>query len=467
MKKKPKPPSYTRTFVIANMGDEFDSFCQRSDTYERLLYEYDLLSERGLFWSTASDLLVASQLAIPEDYIEWVARLFNKNIKVISPPDDSQPLFEYLSEPKQIEMVKEWLGPDNDLPVSLISYSATTRLKQYIHLLTDHGISLELENLPTAAFGDQRRYYSSKIGFKSMLEALAQSGHPIVNTDYYACQNLDEAYAAIMALLSSGRNAILKPNDGNSGLGSLRFYTSDLNDPHKIMLALQNDSYIQDNQIIVEEMLQTSAGGTLRSPSLEFFVPPVPQTPYPLYWSSQIISPEGNFKGVVMDHTDHSIGAIRRAESDSLAIACYLQKKGYRGNFDIDFLIREDGLYIPIEVNLRRTGGTHVYGVGMSLLREKVDNHVILSREEFGIGEVQSWEEVRSLLCDLFISREKLTGLLLVNVNMTKINRLGFIIIENSLDKALALQDEIELRLSSQLVLETRYQPVSVVANEL
>ena len=50
---------------------------------------------------------------------------------------------------------------------------------------------------------------------------------------------------------------------------------------------------------------------------------------------------------------------------------------------------------------------------------------------------------------------------------MTKINRLGFIIIENSLDKALALQDEIELRLSSQLVLETRYQPVSVVANEL
>ncbi len=453
MNKKTKPPSCTRAFVVANIGDEVDSFCQRSDRYKELLFEYDLLSERALFWPMESDLLVASQLAIPAEFVEWVARLFNKSIKVISPPNSAQPLLEFLSEKKQIEEVKEWMGRDSQTPVSLVSYSISENLNKYVKLLGSQGIFLNPKTLPSDDFVQKRRYYSSKFGFKSIIKTLNQNGHPILGSAYRCCNNLGEAYQATIDFLASGRDVIIKPTDGNSGLGSLRFYTDDLNNPRIIRAQLEENTYLKNNKIMVEELLKVKAGD-LQSPSLEIYVPAEPEKPGMLYWSQQILSPEGNFLGVVMDHIDHQSSATRQAEEDALAIADFLQKQGYRGHFDTDYIIREDGRYIPIEINIRRTGGTHVYSAMKTLLGDDAENLVIISREEFRTGAPQSREIVREKLHDLFITDEKKTGMLLINVNMLRVNTIGFIVIERTLERAFQLQDEIRMRLMSDLAMK-------------
>ena len=246
---------------------------------------------------------------------------------------------------------------------------------------------------------------------------------------------------------------IIKPTDGNSGLGSLRFYTDDLNNPRIIRAQLEENTYLKNNKIMVEELLKVKAGD-LQSPSLEIYVPAEPEKPGMLYWSQQILSPEGNFLGVVMDHIDHQSSATRQAEEDALAIADFLQKQGYRGHFDTDYIIREDGRYIPIEINIRRTGGTHVYSAMKTLLGDDAENLVIISREEFRTGAPQSWEIVREKLHDLFITDEKKTGMLLINVNMLRVNTIGFIVIERTLERAFQLQDEIRMRLMSDLAMK-------------
>ena len=462
MKKKTKPPSCTRAFVVANIGDEVDSFCQRSDRYEELLFEYDLLSERALFWPLQSDLLVASQLAIPEEFVEWVARIFKKKIKVLAPPDKTQPLFEFLSEKKQIEEIRAWVGSDSETPVSLVSYSFSEKIEQYVQLLSSQGIFLDQRTLPTSAFEGKRRYFSSKFGFKSILETLNQNGYPILGSDYAACTSLDAAYSATIDFLSSGRDVIVKPTDGNSGLGALRFYASDLSEPEKIREQFESNTYLQNTNIMVEELLRLKPG-ELQSPSVEIYVPAAPEKPYPLYWSQQILSPEGNFLGVVMDHIDPNSSETIRAEADALAIASFLQKEGYRGHFDMDCVIREDGRFIPIEINIRRTGGTHVYSTMKSLYAGDMDDLVIISREEFRTGRAQTWEVVREKLHDLFISADKKTGMLPININMLEINLIGFIVIESTLERAFQLQDEIRMRLMSDLALKEEIQVPAVV----
>jgi hypothetical protein len=441
-------PTVSRAFVIANIADEFDSFYQSSDRYHQYIFEENLLSERGLFWSDASDILLASPVAIPKDYIRWITtKLQKKKIKVIYPQDSDQPIFSFLSENKQIEEIRSWMNTDINTTVSLIAYAATENLDKFVKLLISKKIHFNQETLPTSSFWAKRRGYSSKIGFKRILENLSKRGTHIESIQYIPCDDLDSIYSAVVNFLSLGKAVIVKPNEGNSGIGTLRFYTDDLvTNRTKIKRDLEQNAFLKDNLAIVEELLIASSG-LVESPSLEIFVPQPPRLPLILYWSRQIISRTGGFLGLIINNLAPQMPSQVIAEGHALQIAAFLQTEGYRGFFDIDFVVRNDGQYIPVEINLRRTGGTHAYNAMVSLLGKDIDNYVIISREEFDIGIPRKWGTVCIKIQDLFISTEKKVGLIPVNVNMTRNGRLGFIIIGNTLENALNTQDELRLRL--------------------
>ncbi len=434
----------SRAFIIANMSDEFDAFYQRSDLYEKYLFEEKLLSERSLFWSTANDLLIASPFLIPEDYINWVGDLFKKRIKLLYPPNSVQPLFEFLSEPQQIHEIKKWVNSGS--LASLIAYSASESLENFISILSENQIYLNIDTLPDKSFWPKRRFFSSKLGFKHTLKILEGDGLNVTGPDYFSCKNLEQTRDAILEFLRAGKPVIVKPNDGNSGIGTHRFYPYDLDTSNKINHSLENNLFIKENQVVVEELI-TSRSGSLMSPSLELLVPLPPENPVILYWSQQLISPSGGFQGIIIDMQEPQNNKKTKAENIALAIAAFLQREGYRGIFDIDFLIRDDGLFIPIEMNLRHTGGTHVFLAADSLLGKRMKEYIILSREEFDIGLRCSWEYFCDCLKDLFISEEKMTGLLPININMTQNSRLGFVAIGSSGSDVFSLQKEVVSRL--------------------
>lgn len=61
---------------------------------------------------------------------------------------------------------------------------------------------------------------------------------------------------------------------------------------------------------------------------------------------------------------------------------------GYRGFFDIDFVLSNDNIPYVIETNMRRTGGTHVYDVAKTLFGNNWGkNHFIISQDNFCYGK--------------------------------------------------------------------------------
>lgn len=440
-------PNETRAFIIANMADEFDSFYKRSPRYDDYILEENLLAERALFWSSAKDILVASPIEISDDYVQWVEGLLSIKIRVINPLNNNQNLFEFLAEAEQVEILQEWVNEDS-LPVSIITYAATENLAKYIELLGTKRIYFLNEYLPTQSFWVARREATSKQGFKNILKQLNEAGINIETTSYSACSTLQTSYDATLEFLSRGIPVIIKPNDGNSGIGTLRFYPKDLINCPNIKQSIYEDFFLFSNQIIVEELLISKSSETI-SPSLEIFIPPPPQKPILLYWSQQLISPTGGFLGIIINNTNFRNNECLDAENNSFEIASYLQNKGYRGVFDIDYVIRNDGKYIPLEFNLRRTGGTHVYMALDSLFGKTKFDYVAFSIDELSIGLSRDWKDILNSLRDLLISKDKSIGVLPININAARIGHFGFIIIANSLDDALAIQNKLELRLTT------------------
>ena len=85
----------------------------------------------------------------------------------------------------------------------------------------------------------------------------------------------------------------------------------------------------------------------------------------------------------------------RNTESKICKIAKAIGKRyselGYRGFFDVDFIISERGITYPIETNARRTGGTHVFDLTRHLFGNKWQNKIVaLSSDSFYYGKTIS-----------------------------------------------------------------------------
>lgn len=61
---------------------------------------------------------------------------------------------------------------------------------------------------------------------------------------------------------------------------------------------------------------------------------------------------------------------------------------GYRGFFDIDFIVSKNKTLFPIETNTRRTGGTHVFDLTKKIFGKYWDKKiVVLSFDSFNYGK--------------------------------------------------------------------------------
>ncbi len=101
-------------------------------------------------------------------------------------------------------------------------------------------------------------------------------------------------------------------------------------------------------------------------------------------------------------------------------IANHYFKLGYRGFFDIDFIVSKDEIPYPIETNVRRTGGTHVFDVTRKLFgKDWVDKTVVLSADSFCYGKkVLSAQEILNRVSEIsFPIKGQKKGVIIAAVN--------------------------------------------------
>ncbi|MFH1392530.1 MAG: hypothetical protein ABIG90_02520 [bacterium] len=127
----------------------------------------------------------------------------------------------------------------------------------------------------------------------------------------------------------------------------------------RISKEFSNDSIWDDGLIIVEEYIIAEKGISSGCPSLELFLSE--KGPKITYLCDQVVTEEGNFLGVAMGKDALGKKVKNKINRASMLIGKRFWELGYRGFFDIDFVLsKENGTPYIIETNMRRTGGTHM-----------------------------------------------------------------------------------------------------------
>jgi hypothetical protein len=79
-----------------------------------------------------------------------------------------------------------------------------------------------------------------------------------------------------------------------------------------------------------------------------------------------------------------------------------------------------------------------------SLTNREKFNYIALSNDEFNIGSPHTWTDIYTKLRGLLISNHKHTGVLPININMSQVGYLGFIIFGSSVEEALKIQERLQ-----------------------
>ena len=84
-----------------------------------------------------------------------------------------------------------------------------------------------------------------------------------------------------------------------------------------------------------------------------------------------------------------------------MIIARHLQQMGYVGQFDLDTVVNDEGRVYLLEINPRRTGGTHVHEFAAFVFGEDYLKTVaLLSNDTLSSGSVSTFDELLSVIGD-------------------------------------------------------------------
>lgn len=341
--------------AIYNNLETFYPFLSRIDD-PSILEPRKYRGDRALFW-LGSDKLVFTSSQIPTAQTICQRYGYNQTHSISPEKTTFQLSLDIQNDPQMMAQIVQYAGPGK--AIQIVPYATTRELYRLADSLrTQCGLTVSLPESPAEEDFWARDYFDTKLGFRR--DAPNWITDSVRLPHGFAVQDLDAAAEAISWFLDRGLDCIMKPDRGESGLG-IQFFDHRIAHPD-LKSELCSNAYCKGDHILVEEYILPKTG---LSPSLELFVPALGGgEPYITYLSNQHFGSLGRFSGVIISKTYLETGWYSPLAENGLRIANQLQKLGYVGNFDVDTVVdRQNRVYL-LEINTRRTGGTHAHEFG-------------------------------------------------------------------------------------------------------
>ncbi|MHB8619394.1 MAG: hypothetical protein ACYDAG_07480, partial [Chloroflexota bacterium] len=344
--------------VFNNLEDQYDHLSRVND--EAFLAKIRRRGERALLWLGHDKLVFLSD---KPPHLDYLHELGYAGTTCIVPSNSSWSICrDILAEPPLLERIVEYAAGGRT--IQLVPYVTTTAvLELALALERDYGLVVLLPESPDAAHLWLRDYADRKVGFRLLASSIFGPG---ALPEGYACQNVPEATAVARWFTDAGRRCIAKADRGNSGYGHM---VLDPGGP----VDIAGNPFLRPGLIVVEELVDSEL-----FPSVELFVPPRGAGVVSLtYVSSQII--HGNhFAGITITPEQRLAGWYNDLVGRGLDIAGHLQEMGYVGYLDLDAAVDGAGRTLLLEVNPRRTGGTHAHEFALSELGPAYGEHAAI-----------------------------------------------------------------------------------------
>lgn len=432
-----------KTIIIANVAEAFSKSItgikSSKEKNHRLSLEQSL-SQRSMFWD-GDNKVVVTPYSIPKLLFQRNSVVCKyKNTVNITPAYQSINLCEVILKDKQLYNRLKVIIKNNP-EVNLSPYSFTKNFLELTQKLKEDNLVFKTDSIPDNNT-DVVSYLDSKVGFRLELLKLQKQFQEIRIPYGFICNNIEETIKVVEQFRKRNTSCLLKANLGESGWGLLTIRPgvfksfTELN--NKIKSATTSESIWQNDSIIVEELILHTS-----SPSVEVLI--TGEGPKITYICQQIVDDKGTFSGIILGKKVLKNSLFKELANISLIIGKRYWEMGYRGYFDIDFVISHKGIPFAVETNMRRTGGTHVYDFACNALGKSwFEKVVILSNDNFVYGhKIMDEKEIIKRVSKILYTSKSKKGAVISFISQA-IPLLGYFIIGNDLDEVANLKSRFE-----------------------
>ena len=438
------------TVIVSNFAEAHVDFlgrCSNPKEREELILSEAYHADRTLLWAGDPKLVIVSYPIAHEQFI--TNRLNYQKTEHAFPKDPTYYLSkDIVREQHLVDRILEYTGEGR--VINLIPYATTPEFYELVEFLRQlHGLSVHTPESPNKKNFWIRDYIDTKNGFRSLASLWLENADDLLTLGV-SCYDMDQAIRVVEWYSQMGLACVVKADTGESGIGTVVVKPFSDKERDNVLNNLKTDPYFADELIVVEKFVPSKE--TI-SPSLEIKVPELGVgVPEVTYVSKQLFLNFGDFCGIQVDKSLYESTWYKKLEKSGLILAKHLQEMGYVGHFDIDCIVGDDGHLYLLEINARRTGGTHVHEFAQHFYGDNyIDKASFISYEAMDSGNITDPQELLDVLKDylLPINGDNCYGLVVTITRALHLRRFGCIAVAPTADLALKLQKDVQFLISN------------------
>ncbi|HEY9619629.1 MAG TPA: hypothetical protein V6C78_04625 [Crinalium sp.] len=431
------------TVIISNTSEAFFEYMSRANTADeraQFIEAMRTLGDRNLLYPKAEKLVFVSA---PIPHAQFLLQKLGYLSTHYSYPQNPSPFLslDILREENLLHQIVQYAGIERTL--QLIPHATTPEFLKLVQCLQqDYQINVLLPESPDLDCLWFRDYIDTKSGFRALVSQwLPNANERLI--EGFVCQTIEQAAYVVSWFLRRDTSCLVKSDRSNDALGHTIFKADELLPLSEIVRRLNQNSFLEQDLILVEEYI---ASPQRLFPSVELFVPALDSgSPQMTYVCNQIFHESGTFAGLLVSREFESERWYVPLVESGLQIAQRLQKSGYVGHFDVDAIVDSEGQLFLLEINARRTGGTHVHELACSLFGPHyLDDVVLLSNSAIDTQRVTQFDQLIVALNDfLYPMHQKPEGIMITHSSALLEHKFGGIFIASSTQRVLELQQQI------------------------
>src|SRR5258706_6884939 len=433
------------TVIVSNFAEAHIDFLGRSksiDERDGLIDGEDYHGDRTILWAGDPKLVIVNY-PIAHANLN-LQRLGFPNTRHLAPEFPSHYLsLDILRESHLIDAIVDYAGSERI--VQIIPY-ATTR--EFLHLVdvmrTKYHLNVLTPESPDADHIWVRDYIDTKVGYRTL------ASYWMADADKFlpfgmSCYDLKQASTIAYWFCSRGEACVVKADTGESGIGTTVILPDLQLSAENIYEKLRSDPFYANELVVVEKFIPSK---DRISPSVEVKVPKLGEgDPQITYISNQLFLEFGDFCGIQIDRGIYKEPWYADLERCSLKMARNLQNMGYVGHFDLDCIVSDDNEVYLLEINSRRTGGTHVHEFARHVFGDDyIKNVSLISFEAASSGTITDANELIEVVKDFLYPMEgnETLGMVITITKPLFKNRFGYIVLGPTSECAMQLRTKIE-----------------------
>lgn len=445
----------TAVIYISNMSEDVWPFISAmSSSYEREseIQENARLSEHDLynFFGCGNYLIILPISPDPHFYQYFKSSSKNLNFTVIPTKihtgEISKDILNDIGIMDEIERFASHYSK-----VKFLSYTASEQFMKLSSIIQDKYKNIILAESPNEADSWVVDFYGSKSGIRQLSQQFKADEPDFKMADGLITTGIENSakIAANMYLKNGG--IVIKTNKGHSGMGILIFKPGDLPDNYvqckKIILELlSKEKYWQKYPIVLEKYIEPKNHINWRYPNIEFKIHNNGRIEM-LYYCTCRITDKGVFKGIEIHENVLPDKISAQLIDTGFFIGEKYAKQGYKGYFDVDFIVAKNNILYVTESNIRRTGGTHVYFLAKTLFGDKFMHKIYtLSNNLYDIKAKKAIDSGKlfSLLKPVLFNKGTMEGCIITGTSLLLQMAFGYVIFGKSALRARKIEEEME-----------------------